>query len=57
MRGLKGWLKTGGMGRKRREWATIGRRSSTAELIREFNCQPYESEPVIDSTPTSLSIK
>lgn len=25
-------------------------------LIREFNCQPYESEPIIDSTRTCLSL-
>jgi len=38
-----------GVGAVEGDGIPIGCRSSTAALIREFNCQPYESEPVIDS--------
>jgi len=38
-----------GVGAVEGDGIPIGCRSSTAALIGEFNCQPYESEPVIDS--------
>lgn len=46
--------------RERGGWARVGTHRppfiDRRALIREFNCQPYESEPVIDSMRTSLSI-
>lgn len=56
IRGLKREVEAG----KRGGWARVGIHRppfiDRRALIREFNCQPYESEPVIDSTKTSLSL-
>lgn len=57
IRGLQGKVVAG----ERDGWARVGIHRppfiDRRALIREFNCQPYESEPVIDSTRNvSLSI-
>lgn len=56
IRGLQGKVVAG----ERDGWARVGIHRppfiDRRALIREFNCQPYESEPVIDSTRTSLSL-